>query len=225
MALTRAQRKAAYRKEGIEEYGFTGAELENYVSECIEDFDKEEEKEEKRRRRERERERRRDEREREERAFKLEMKRLEVAAQAAAPAPPVPTGDAMSRKIKDAFAKFKNFETGDNMDEYISRFEKVCTEEEIPQNRWIGILSKHLSGDAAGVYDRMTLGSSYEDLKLALLRRFQLNEDGFRRKFKKFEKRKENHGAKEFTGWQITSTNGGRRQDTRQITMIYENSS
>ena len=83
--------------------------------------------------------------------------------------------------------KFPTFnENKDCLDAYLLRFERTCEAFEIPQKLWPLTLARHLEGKALEVYQRLTPleAQEYTCLKEQLLKRFQLTEGGYRRKFK-----------------------------------------
>lgn len=77
-------------------------------------------------------------------------------------------------------------ETKDDMDAYLFRFEKYAEIQGWSQDEWAIYLSALLKGKALEVYCRMPhdQASDYEALKKALLRRFELTEEGFKTKFR-----------------------------------------
>src|SRR6218665_2550923 len=83
--------------------------------------------------------------------------------------------------------KFPIFnESKDDLDAYLLRFERTCEAYEVPQKLWSLTLARHLEGQALQVYQRLTTSEAkeYSCLKEQLLKRFQLTEGGYRRKFK-----------------------------------------
>jgi hypothetical protein len=77
-------------------------------------------------------------------------------------------------------------ENKDDMDAYLFRFEKYAEMQGWSTDDWAIYLSALLKGKALDVYCRMPLddASNYESLKKALLRRFELTEEGFKTKFR-----------------------------------------
>jgi len=73
------------------------------------------------------------------------------------------------------------------LDAYITRFERTCQAFEIPRVQWTPQLARLLKGSALEVYERMLDHeiNDYELLKERLLKRFQLTEGGYRKKFKR----------------------------------------
>ena len=157
----------------------------------------EEEKEERRRREDEEREARRQERE----LRKLEMEaellkqkeametakrehELELArlGQEHAPADQIP-----HREDRAKTPKLPSFVDGkDDLDAYLQRFERFATNAKWDKTGWATKLSALLSGRALDVYSRLSEEDAvnYDKMKLALMKRYDLTEDGYRRKFR-----------------------------------------
>ena len=74
----------------------------------------------------------------------------------------------------------------DNLDSYIERFERYVSSRKIVRTQWAVELSALLQGKALQVYTRMPVEDAleYDKLKTALLKRFQMTEDGYRVKFR-----------------------------------------
>ena len=77
-------------------------------------------------------------------------------------------------------------ESRDHMDAYIERFERYAYSQKWPTDRWSTHLSALLKGRALDVFSRLPVAQAldYEALKEALLKRFELTEEGFRKKFR-----------------------------------------
>ena len=73
----------------------------------------------------------------------------------------------------------------DDTDSYIGRFERYAEACKWDRSRYAAYLGNQLQGKALKAYVRMPLKdiSDYEKLKNTLLRRFEMTEEGFRRKF------------------------------------------
>lgn len=83
--------------------------------------------------------------------------------------------------------KLPSFSDGrDDMDAYLRRFERFATIAKWPKSEWALALSSLLTGKALEVYSRLPVekASDYQDLKSALLHRYELTEEGFRVKFR-----------------------------------------
>ena len=157
----------------------------------------EEEKEERRRREDEEREARRQERE----LRKLEMEadllkqkeamndakrehELELArlGQEHNPAVQVP-----NREDRAKIPKLPSFvDAKDGLDAYLQRFERFVTNAKWDKTGWATELSALLSGRALDVYSRLSEEDAvnHDKMKLALMKRYNLTEDGYRRKFR-----------------------------------------
>ncbi|XP_061190531.1 uncharacterized protein LOC133198457 [Saccostrea echinata] len=93
--------------------------------------------------------------------------------------------DEVSVKIKGP--KIPAFEDGkDDMDSYLRRFERYAESQKWPKLTWATNLSALLKGKALDVYALLPSEEAldYDKLKLALLKRYDLTEDRFKRKFR-----------------------------------------
>ena len=72
------------------------------------------------------------------------------------------------------------------MDAYLKRFEKFANNAKWPAEEWATNLSTLLQGKALEVYSRLSTedANDHEKLCEALLKRYQLTEEGFRQKFR-----------------------------------------
>ena len=77
-------------------------------------------------------------------------------------------------------------ETKDDMDAFLHRFEIYAAAQAWREDTWALYLSALLKGKALEVYARLPVSEAqkYQSLKDALLKRFNLTEEGFKRKFK-----------------------------------------
>ena len=77
-------------------------------------------------------------------------------------------------------------ETRDEMDSYLCRFERYATVNKWDKSTWATNLSALLRGKALDVYALLPVEQSlnYDVLKTALLKRYDLTEDGFKRRFR-----------------------------------------
>ena len=73
------------------------------------------------------------------------------------------------------------------MDSYLLRFERYATVQKWEPNTWATGQSALLQGKALDVYALMSKDDAlnYDRLKVALLKRYELTEEGFKRKYKK----------------------------------------
>ncbi|XP_038054655.1 uncharacterized protein LOC119726874 [Patiria miniata] len=74
----------------------------------------------------------------------------------------------------------------DDLDAYIKRFERFAQAVDWPEQQWATILSTQLTGRALELYSRLPpdKASDYQELKKALLHRYDYTEEGFRLKFR-----------------------------------------
>ena len=124
--------------------------------------------------------------EKEERAYNLEIERMyqevklkELNVKSGSGEPEVRT--------KASIPKLPPFdESRDEMDSYLRRFERYATAQKWDRGTWATSLSALLRGRALDVYALMSLATAqdYDELKAALLRRFDMTEDGFKKKFR-----------------------------------------
>ena len=90
--------------------------------------------------------------------------------------------------IKAKAPKIPAFNEGkDEMDSYLLRFERYATAQKWEPDTWATGLSALLQGKALAVYALMPKEDAlnYDKLKVALLKRYELTEEGFKRKYKK----------------------------------------
>ena len=83
--------------------------------------------------------------------------------------------------------KLPSFVDGKNdLDAYLQRFERFATTAKWEKTGWASKLSALLSGRALEVYSRLSeeAAQDYDRVKLALMKRYDLTEDGYRRKFR-----------------------------------------
>ncbi|XP_060064442.1 uncharacterized protein LOC132544812 [Ylistrum balloti] len=78
-------------------------------------------------------------------------------------------------------------EATDSVDSYLQRFERYATTQQwSKEHEWAANLSVLLKGRALDVFSRLPIEEfmRYDILKSALLRRFEMTEDGFRKRFR-----------------------------------------
>jgi len=91
-----------------------------------------------------------------------------------------------ARRRRRAGPKLPHFDDSkDDVDSYLRRFERYAELQNWPREDWALYLSALLKGKALEVYSRLTEqdAKSYERLKTALLRKYELTVEGFRRRF------------------------------------------
>ena len=208
MATTRS-----VTKELIEEgqaLGYSGEELQQYVKEEKERLDQKqrEEREHQKQKEEREHQKQREEmqaqiereqresRERErqrERQHEIELKNMEIKMIQERNEAEITLKDKeLSKPTHCHPTNFMNFhldkfvEGQESIDIYLQKFERMAKEHELPQEKWNLKLSQGLSGSAYDVYTRLPQDqeNNYISLKQALLRRFHLNAESYRKEFR-----------------------------------------
>ena len=115
--------------------------------------------------------------------LELEAKRLETAARPAGIAEEVIRRNARIARSPELSA----FIDGrDDLDNYLSRFDRYATVAGWEKEAWTIRLSPLLSGRALEVYYRLSQDEAmdYERLKLALLKRYDFTKFGYRRRFR-----------------------------------------
>ena len=77
-------------------------------------------------------------------------------------------------------------EERDFMDSYLGRFERFAESQKWRREDWAMYLSALLKGRALDVYSMMPTeyANDYDQLKDALLKRYQLSADGFKKRFR-----------------------------------------
>ena len=82
--------------------------------------------------------------------------------------------------------RLPSYVEGDEIDSYLLRFERFARANQWDQDRWASNLSALLTGKALDVYTRLSdeHAQDYEKVKEAILRRYDLTEDGFRKKYR-----------------------------------------
>lgn len=77
-------------------------------------------------------------------------------------------------------------ETHDNMDSFLHRFEMYASAQGWRKEQWAVFLSALLKGKSLDVYSRLSVSDAndYELLKTALLKRYNLTQEGFKQKFR-----------------------------------------
>ena len=108
-------------------------------------------------------------------------------------------GDAALRSIeKDREVKVTKLTEADDIEAYLTTFERLMKAYEVPRNRWSYKLAPQLVGKAQQAYAAMSADESadYEHVKKAILRRYDINEESYRQRFRG-AKRKEGETSRE----------------------------
>ena len=101
--------------------------------------------------------------------------------------------EAVTRNVTIHKPKLPKFEEDkDDMDIYLQRFERFAKMQKWKPEEWVVSLSPLLTGKGLEVYTSMpdTDLDNYDQLKLALLKRYQLTEEGFPKKFRESKSEK-----------------------------------
>lgn len=79
----------------------------------------------------------------------------------------------------------------DDIEAYLTTFERAMTACEVPRNRWAFRLAPQLTGKAQQAYAGMSLAESsdYDQLKAAILRRYEISSETYRRRFREAGRR------------------------------------
>ena len=154
------------------------------------------EKDEKRRREDEERETRRQERELRRLEMEAEIMRQKEAAEAAKREHELERARLGQRNLEDRprdredrakAPKLPSFVDGKvNLGAYLERFERFAETATWKKDGWASKLSALLSGRSLEVYSRLSeeAAKHYDKVKIALMKRYDLTEDGYRRKFR-----------------------------------------
>ena len=114
----------------------------------------------------------------------MEVKRIDATNQAVSShVPPTQSGTIAKAKIP-GLPLF--CDRNDDLDSYLSRFERYAAVARWERNVWATNLNGLLSGEALDVYTRLSQddATDYEKLKLALLRRYNFTDHDYRQCFK-----------------------------------------
>ncbi|CAN7999983.1 unnamed protein product [Ixodes pacificus] len=110
----------------------------------------------------------------------LKLQEAQNAARAPLGSADEGTGQTLEKSLQRWLPAFD--EGRDDLDAYLLRFERLATWQRWPRERWATALSVCLTGEALGVFSRLTPDDSvvYDKVKKALLQRFRLTAEGFR---------------------------------------------
>ena len=82
-------------------------------------------------------------------------------------------------------------ESLEHIDTYLDRFERLARDFELPECKWLSRLIPALHGKSYETYSKLPVDQqNYTDLKSALLIRFELTADGYRKKFRNSRREK-----------------------------------
>ena len=97
------------------------------------------------------------------------------------------TAERGDREDRAKAPKVPSFVDGkDDLDAYLQRFERFAETAKWKKDGWASKLSALLSGRALEVYSRLSedAAKDYDRVKIVLMKRYDLTEDGYRRKFR-----------------------------------------
>ena len=97
----------------------------------------------------------------------------------------------LTRAERERDVKVTKLTEGDDIEAYLTTFERVMTAYEVPKARWSFKLASQLVGKAQQAYAALGVdeASDYEQLKQAVLRRYDINEESHRRRFRTASKK------------------------------------
>ena len=85
--------------------------------------------------------------------------------------------------------KYRKLEDGDDMEHYLVAFERFATTYKMPKEVWAQKLAPLLTGKAQAAYACMDVKKGdYDELKKAILRRYDINEETYRQRFRSCKK-------------------------------------
>ena len=93
---------------------------------------------------------------------------------------------AATREEKNRDVKVANLTDDDDIEAYLTTFERLMVAYKIPQRRWAFKLASQLVGKAQQAYAAMSTEDSanYMQLKQAILRRYNIMEESYRQRFR-----------------------------------------
>ena len=96
------------------------------------------------------------------------------------------TAAVRAEKDKDRDVKIMKLTEEDDIEAYLTTFERLMRVHEVKEDRWAFRLAPHLSGKAQQAYAGMgtTEAGDYEKLKAAILKRYDITEESYRRRFR-----------------------------------------
>lgn len=120
-------------------------------------------------------------------AHELETMKLQIELERVKAKQDTSTSEVSSVRASNVLPKLPKFDArSDEIDSYIERFERIAESSKLDSGVWAISLGTLLTGKALEIYSSLPLpiASDYSQLKLALLKAFNSNAEGFRRKFK-----------------------------------------
>lgn len=77
----------------------------------------------------------------------------------------------------------------DDIESYLTTFERIMAANEVARERWYFQLAPHLTGKAQQAYAALSLddAKTYDTVKEVILRRYDINEETYRQRFRKLQ--------------------------------------
>ena len=98
--------------------------------------------------------------------------------------------EGLSRRAPDSL-KLAKLTESDDIEAYLTTFERLMLAYEIDTSRWAFLLAPQLTGKAQQAYAAMSQSNSskYEEMKTAILCRYDINEETYRQRFRSAKQR------------------------------------
>ncbi|XP_043990563.1 neurotrophin receptor-interacting factor homolog [Gambusia affinis] len=106
---------------------------------------------------------------------------------------PAPRPQSRGEPVQRAWTQsdIPKFEEGDDIEQYLTTFERLATAYQWPERDWAVRLVPHLTGRARAAYVAMAAEDSceYVEVKAAILTKYEINEEVYRQRFREPEVR------------------------------------
>ena len=98
-----------------------------------------------------------------------------------------------SSKVKLPKPTLQKLASTDNVEHFLATFERIATQQKWPKEVWATQVAGLLTGKAMAAYAALTPGDAvtYEKVKEAILRRYEINEETYRQRFRQDRKKGE----------------------------------
>eukprot|EP00731_Ephydatia_muelleri_P036433 Em0254g5a len=105
----------------------------------------------------------------------------------------------VSQGSKEGEAKLVKSTVQDDIESYLITFERVMRAYEVKENRWAVKLAPQLTGKAQQAYAAMRAedAGTYQLLKVAILRRYDISDETYRQRFRETAVKKEDETVSE----------------------------
>ncbi|KAL2099489.1 hypothetical protein ACEWY4_003883 [Coilia grayii] len=103
-----------------------------------------------------------------------------------APAAPAPVAPAPAAPVTWSRAAIPRLEEGDDIEQYLTTFERLATAYRWPREDWAMFLVPYLTGKARRAYVAMDMDHAmeYNQVKEAILSKYEISQDVYRRRFR-----------------------------------------